>query len=197
MNNKIAFFDFDGTITHKDTLPEIIRFIKGRRAFYLGMIQSLPWLIAMKLKIISNASAKEKLLAIFFKGLAFHEFQQKCNEFIQFRLPHLLRPAAISEINKYKQEGTTVVVVSASVEDWIVGWCDHLQIKCLATRLEVINGKITGRIAGKNCNGTEKVNRIKALFNLNDYKTIIAYGDSNGDKPMLSLAAIAYYKPFR
>ena len=29
-NSEIAFFDFDGTITSKDTLAEILKFIKGQ-----------------------------------------------------------------------------------------------------------------------------------------------------------------------
>ncbi len=34
----IAFFDFDGTITRKDTLFEIIRYQKGPLALYAGML---------------------------------------------------------------------------------------------------------------------------------------------------------------
>jgi len=34
----IAFFDFDGTITSKDTLAEILKFAKGKRAYYTGLV---------------------------------------------------------------------------------------------------------------------------------------------------------------
>ncbi|HTN05781.1 HAD-IB family hydrolase [Agriterribacter sp.] len=197
MKNAIAFFDFDGTITCKDTLFEIIKYQKGKRALYVGLIKLSPWLIAMKLRIISNAATKEKVLTFFFKDTPLQDFQRKCDEFITRKLPRLIRPDALQEINKHKQNNTTVVIVTASAENWIEGWCGQNHIKCIATKLEIKDGSITGKIDGKNCNGVEKVKRIKTLFQLEEYETIFAYGDTKGDKPMLSLAAFAYYKPFR
>lgn len=197
MKSSIAFFDFDGTITYKDTLFEIIKYQKGKRALYVGLIKLSPWLIAMKLHIISNAATKEKVLTFFFKDTPLQNFQRKCDEFIATKLPRLIRPDALKEINKHKQNNATVVIVTASAENWIAGWCRQNHIKCIATKLQIRDGKITGRIDGKNCNGIEKVNRIKALFQLDAYETILAYGDTKGDKPMLSLAAFAYYKPFK
>ena len=197
MKSSIAFFDFDGTITYKDTLFEIIKYQKGKRALYVGLTKLSPWLIAMKLRIISNAATKEKVLAFFFKDTPLQDFQRKCDEFIATKLPLLIRPDALKEINKHKQNNATVVIVTASAENWIAGWFRQKHIECIGTKLEIKDGKITGNIDGKNCNGIEKVNRIKALFQLDAYETILAYGDTKGDKPMLSLAAFAYYKPFK
>jgi HAD superfamily phosphoserine phosphatase-like hydrolase len=81
-----------------------------------------------------------------------------------------------------------VAVVSASPENWVKPWCDARNIQCLATRLEVIDQKISGNIHGENCYGEEKVRRIKEAFRLEAYQRIIAYGDSRGDKEMLELA---------
>lgn len=197
MKRAIAFFDFDGTITFRDTLFEIIRFQKGSCALYLGLIKLSPWLIAMKLRMISNEAAKEKMLTFFFKGSPLHDFQEKCNRFMEKQLPLLIRPGALQEINKHKLNNTTVVVVTASAENWVEGWCKQHDIICIATKLEIKENKITGKINGKNCNGIEKVNRIRAYFQLDRYDPIIAYGDTKGDRGMLSLATFAYYKPFR
>ena len=197
MTRTIAFFDFDGTITCKDTLFEIIRFQKGNGALYRGLLKLSPWLAAMKLHMISNAAAKEKMLTLFFKDTPLNDFQEKCNRFIEEQLPRLIRPGALREINKHKQNNTTVVVVTASAGNWVEGWCRQNDIICIATKLEVRENKISGKINGRNCNGIEKVNRIKACFQLDHYDTIIAYGDTKGDKEMLSLATFAYYKPFR
>lgn len=197
MSNAIAFFDFDGTITCKDTLFEIIKYQKGKRALYLGLVKLSPWLIAMKLRIISNAATKEKMLSFFFKDISLQDFQRKCDSFIAKELPRLIRPEALREINKHKRNNTTVVIVTASAENWTAGWCRQNNISCIATKLEIKDGRITGKIDGKNCNGIEKVNRIKAHYRLDAYNTVLAYGDTKGDKPMLSLAAFAYYKPFR
>jgi phosphatidylglycerophosphatase C len=90
-----------------------------------------------------------------------------------------------------------VIVVSASAESWIAPWAASHQLELLCTKLEVVHGKITGKIAGENCNGAEKVSRIKAHLDINDYGRIIVYGDSKGDREMLALGTESHYKPFR
>ena len=49
---------------------------------------------------------------------------------------------------------------------------------------------------GNDCNGLEKVRRIKKKYNLNKYAKIYAYGDTEGDKPMLDIADISFYRAF-
>lgn len=197
MKKKIAFFDFDGTITKKDTLLEFIKFSKGSLGFYLGFLINSPYLVAYKLKLISNQKAKEKVLQFFFKGMPLERFQVLCNDFSRQVLPGLIRAKALEEIEKLKSEGVSIVVVSASPENWIRKWADDNSIQTISTRLEIKEGKLTGKILGKNCHGQEKVVRIEESFVLSEYETIFAYGDSSGDKHMIKLASVSYYKPFR
>ena len=49
----IAVFDFDGTITNKDTLLYFILFTKGYWAFMVGFLLYSPLLIAFKLRSVS------------------------------------------------------------------------------------------------------------------------------------------------
>ena len=194
---KLAFFDFDGTITAKDTLLEIIKYQKGTARFYFGFLLNSPFLIGLKLKIISNQNVKERMLTHFFKGMDLSSFQEACDLFAVKVLPSIIRAGAIAEINKLKESGFEVVVVSASVENWIKKWCDDAGIGLIASRLEIVNNRLSGRLAGKNCNGEEKAIRIRSAYNLAHYNDIYAYGDSGGDKQMLALATKAIYKPFR
>lgn len=194
---KIAFFDFDGTITTKDTLLEIIKFQKGVLTFYIGFLLHAPWLFAYKLKLIPNHQAKQKILSYFFAGTPETEFQDKCDQFSEKVLPSLIRPGALIEINRLRQQGFEIVIISASAGNWLGKWAQSLSLKYIATKMEVINGLITGRIEGKNCHGEQKVNRIRELWNLADFDEIYAFGDSPGDKPMLALANHSFYKPFR
>ena len=197
MKKAIAFFDFDGTITTKDTLLEFIKFSKGNFRFYLGFLLNSPYLVAYKLKIISNQSAKEKVLKFFFHDTPVEVFREKAITFTKNVLPTLMRPMALEEIKKLQQSGTIVVVVSASPENWICHWAADMKVELIASQLEVKDGKLTGKISGKNCHGEEKVSRIKAKYNLTDYDEIVAYGDTSGDKPMLRLGTLGHYKPFR
>jgi phosphatidylglycerophosphatase C len=194
---KIAFFDFDGTITTKDTLPEIIKFQKGKTAFYIGFLLHAPWLIAYKLNLFPNDQAKQKILIYFFGGTPELDFQKKCDLFAERKLPGLIRPGALTEIERLRGLGFELVIISASARNWLTAWTSRLSLKLIATRLEVIKGLVTGRIAGKNCHGDQKVFCIREQWDLSEYEEIYVYGDSAGDKPMLALATKSFYKPFR
>jgi phosphatidylglycerophosphatase C len=194
---KIAFFDFDGTITTKDTLLEIIKFIKGKSSFYLGFLLHTPWLLAYKFNWVSNSRAKQKILIYFFGGMEARVFQEKCDLFAVNIIPGLIRPGALMEISELKKQGFEIVVVSASAGNWIRRWTDSICLQLMGTKLEVKNGLITGRIDGENNHGVQKAVNIKGHWNLEEYEEIYVYGDSSGDKPMMELATKSFYKPFR
>jgi len=194
---RIAFFDFDGTITTKDTLLEVIKYQKGTVPFYLGFLLCSPYIVAWKLKLISNQAAKEATLRYFFRKTPLAAFGERCNAFAAEKLEALIRPGAYVEIEKLKASGAEVVIVSASAENWLTNWCREHELQLIATRLEIKNDRLTGNIVGKNCHGQEKVDRINAAYNLSQYDEVYAYGDTKGDKPMLKLATFGFYRPFR
>ncbi len=197
MKKGIAFFDLDGTITKKDTLLEFIKYSKGILAFYIGFIICSPYLLAYKLKIISNQKAKEIILSYFFKGTNIKEFQYICDEFSAKKIPYLIKPQALSEIENLKKSNYKIVIVSASLENWIQKWANSLNVEVIATRLIIYNEKLSGKILGKNCYGQEKANRIKEKYSISEYDEILAYGDSKGDIEMLELANKGFMKPFK
>lgn len=193
---KLALLDFDGTLTKKDTLFEIIRFVHGKRNLYAGLCRLSPYLLLYKSGMIPNWKAKEKVLTHFFGNMPYDLFQKKCEQFARERLPALVRKNALDVLRQFNDEDVKVIIVSASAENWVLPWCIAQKFECVATRLETKNGKITGKISGKNCYGIEKVNRIRQAIDLSEYKTICVYGDSKGDKPMLALATHAHYRAF-
>lgn len=197
VKKRLVLFDFDGTITTKDTFLEFIKFYHGTFRFYAGFLMISPWMALMTLKLLPNYKAKEKALSWFFRNESENIFREKCARFCSTIVPTLVRPKALKEIREHQAGGAKVIVVSASAENWVRPWCEQHDIECLATKLEVINNKITGRISGFNCYGREKENRIRACYDLKDYGEIIAYGDSGGDLEMLALAQQQHYKPFR
>lgn len=196
MKPAIAFFDFDGTITKKDTLFEIIRFKRSASAYYGGMMMLAPVMVAMKMKLLSNQAAKQLTLQYFFGNMPVAEFRERCAAFCKERLPLLIREQALLTIKDHIVQGHRVAVVTASAQDWVTPWCQTLGIECIGTQLEVVNGLVTGKIAGDNCNGEEKVRRIRQQFDLPLFGDIYAYGDTSGDRPMLGLATFGYFRKF-
>ncbi|MGB3850148.1 MAG: HAD-IB family hydrolase [Tunicatimonas sp.] len=193
----LALFDFDGTITRRDTLFDFIRFYRGRWALYRGLVQLTPALLAYKLGFTANWVAKERVLTHFFGGESESAFRRRAADYAHQRLPQIIRPSALQKIRAFKEQQATVYVVSASAEDWIRPWCETLEVQLLATRLEKQQQKISGKIAGKNCHGPEKVRRIREELALSQYSAVYAYGDSSGDREMLTLAHYPHYRYFK
>lgn len=196
MPKQIAFFDFDGTITTKDTLLELARFYKGKAGFVLGMLMLSPFLIALKLGLAENRKVKEKFIRYFFGGMHIQSFEDLCQKFSSQKLQDLLRPDALKKIHWHKQQGHEIVVVSASAKNWVAPFCIMHALKFITTELAIKNDCLTGNLSGENCNGPQKAIHIKNAFDLSGYEKIYAYGDSEGDKEMLQLATDPFYRKF-
>lgn len=194
---RIAAFDFDGTITRKDTLIEFLRFAGGDARFYAVFALYSPLLVLMKLKLYSNQKAKEKIFAHYFKGMPIEQFDDSCRRFFEQQGQALIYTDAKAQIAKHKEHGDEVVVISASIENWVRHFADALKAdKLLATQVEVQDGKITGRFLIANCYGQEKVKRLLSAYPDRNNYYLIAYGDSQGDKELLQLADEQHYKQF-
>ena len=191
---KIYAFDFDGTLTTKDTLLEFIRFAKGSLSFGLGFMRYAHLLVMMKLGLYPNWKAKQKVFAHFFKDTTLDDFNTICQEFAASSR-HLLRPKGIEAISQALNEGSEVLIVSASIDNWVQPF--FADVKVLGTQIEVVDGKLTGRFLTKNCYGQEKVNRILALYPHRQDYHLTAFGDSRGDKELLAWADESHFKPFR
>lgn len=215
---KIFVFDFDGTLTHADTLLAFIRFACGPVRMLLGFALYAPLLVLMKLKLYPNYKAKQKVFAHFFRGMTLTRFDALCTAFAQ-QGEHLLRPAARNFINTVRSEAYAMAIVSASIDNWVRPFAEmylqsdnaqdksqgnvqgnklSLPIIVLGTKVEVdAAGCLTGRFATPNCYGPEKVRRIEAVWPHREQYDVSAFGDSRGDKEMLAYADQGYFKPFR
>ncbi|RYE18110.1 MAG: haloacid dehalogenase-like hydrolase [Sphingobacteriales bacterium] len=197
MSKSIAFFDFDGTVTKRDTMLEFAKFCAGKSAYLSGMLQISPWLIAMKCKLVSKQVAKEKLLTHFFGGMNLQHFNEKCRQFTDACMPSLIKDEAMAAITLHKEAKRPIVVVSASAENWVAPWCEQNGFICIASRLQVVGDKVTGKLLGANCNGKEKVSRINEMFSVADFENIYCYGDTGGDKEMLAMASHPFFRCYK
>jgi phosphoserine phosphatase len=66
----------------------------------------------------------------------------------------------------------------------------------IATKLEIKNSTVTGKLQTKNCYGSEKSVRVKEAYNLDDFDHIYVYGDSRGDRELLNLAHTKNFRVF-
>jgi HAD superfamily hydrolase (TIGR01490 family) len=193
----LALFDMDGTLTRRDTLSDLLLRHFGLRRCLIAGVRLGPALLGVPLDIVHRDTAKVALLRHFFGGMADETFRALGRDYALNHLDRLLRPDARRQLNWHRQAGHRVVVISASVSDWLRPWTESLGIELIATELERKGGRLTGALAGPNCRGQGKVDRLRALLDPADYHPIYAYGDTAGDTEMLALADHPTYRGLR
>lgn len=195
----IVAFDFDGTITRKDTLLEFIKFAKGNIAFYTGFCFYMPILLAYKLGLYPNWKVKQKIFTYFFRGTSLVDFNKLCNDFFLERGRNLIYLSAVDKIRKHLEQYDKVMIISASIENWVEPFARYLGIDyILCTQVETdLNGILTGAFLTSNCYGAEKVKRLVTFFPERKSYYLIVYGDSKGDRELLAYADEKYYKLFQ
>ena len=185
---KVAVFDFDGTLTTRDTLLEFIKFTHGEAAFFIGFYIFAPVLALMKLHLFPNWKAKQMVFSWFYEDMDYAKFSDYGQRFADY-VETIRNELTIEKLQELQSSGADVYVVSASIDEWIRPFCKRLAVKdILGTQVEVKDGKLTGRFLTKNCYGQEKVSRLLEVEpNRNEYY-LYAFGDSRGDKEMLAFA---------
>lgn len=200
MNTKqsIAAFDFDGTITYRDSFFIFLLYTFGFLPSLLRFILLVPQLVGFLAGMISRKEVKEAVIARFLKGLPIENLQVLGEKFAREKLDTQLRPEAVARIKWHQERGDRCLLVSASPDLYLLPWAKrHGFEDVLSSRLAVDDeGKITGKLLGNNCRRGEKVRRLsEKLGSLTDY-TLYAYGDSEGDKEMLEAANHPFYRKF-
>ncbi len=193
-SKNLYLFDFDGTLTVKDSMFDFLKFI-APVLFYIGFVLFLSLFVFLKLGLLDASKVKEKFIAFFLKGKSKEELQHKAKQYFQKRHKYLLRENAVEYVQSISQEDEKYMV-SASMDIWLEPFAEYLELNLICTRAHWLNEKYSGKFLGKNCNGQEKAHRIQKEIALSKYDEIIAFGDTSGDKQMYNLATEFHHQYF-
>lgn len=192
----IVLFDFDGTLTRRDTLLPFLRYCVGTPRF-LGILASqAPGLLGLAAGLLPNDLVKQRVLEAFFHGWELEELRQLGQAFAKEVLPRLLRPSTIEILRWHLGRQHRCFLVSASLDVYLEPWAQGQGFTgVLCSQLEVSDsGRVSGQLLGRNVFGPEKVARLtRALAGELDWIEY-AYGDSRGDREMLALAKYGWYR---
>lgn len=190
----VVFFDFDGTLTTKDTLMPFLKFVVGARIYYIKLLLISPVLVAYLLGLMRNDMAKQVLLWFYLSGYRDSTLYKCGDRFVEQIIPTLLRPKGMERLRRHQQQGHQCVLVSASLDFYLQPWVKHQGLDgLLCSRLRVKDGKVSGLLDGSNCYGDSKRERIQEWLDTRKFDAIYAYGDTKGDYPMLRLADQPFY----
>jgi len=182
----VAAFDFDGTITRKDTLGPYLEQLVGRRRFLAALVATVPWLVRAAFSRDARDVAKERLLSRCVRGVPEEEAARVAASYA----PTIaLRDDVVAMLRGHVDAGSVVVLVSASPSLYVREAATLLgATDVVATDLEARDGVLTGRYATPNCRAEEKGRRLQAWLSTRGDVELYAYGNSVDDEPMLALA---------
>ena len=190
----LALFDFDGTITTQDTYSKFIFVSTPKFRLVLGYIFLLPVIILYKCKILPASKVRPVITWVSFKNRSQSDISSIAADFVSNYLPTVIRTEMLQKIKWHQKNGDEVYVVSASLSPYLDLWCSEHGIKVLCSELELIKGKFSGKYTSGDCSGQRKVSAIHSRLSLSVFNKIFAYGDTNEDLEMLSLADVKYFK---
>lgn len=184
-----AAFDFDGTLTRRDTLVPFLTTVAGRTAVMRALAAESVGLARAAAGRGDRDIAKERVLTRVLAGLPHSEVATAGRAFGVKLARRAITPEARHRIAWHRREGHDVVIVSASLDVYLGEVADALGVThLLCTSLDIDErGDCTGRLLGANCRGPEKAARLQTLFGADDVE-LWAYGNSRGDDEMLALA---------
>ncbi|GLR00027.1 HAD family hydrolase [Dyella mobilis] len=190
----LALFDFDGTITHKAMFADFIRFAVPRRRRILGTPLFAPMVVGYKLGLVSGNAIRSSVVSFGLRGARAEHVREMGRRFSDEVLSTVLRPIALERIRWHRERGDKVVVVSGALDIYLEYWCRTHGLDLICSRLEVVDSHLTGRYHGPQCVGAEKSRRVRETCTLQDFSTVYAYGDTEEDLDMLSMAHKKYYR---
>lgn len=193
----VVAFDFDGTLTIRDSFTEFLRWRAGARGWALGLLKMTPAVAAYALDRdrgrIKAASVRE-----FLGGVSRETLDAEAEAFADQIWDRFMRPDALACWNDWGAKGAHRVIVTASPTQTVAPFAQRLGAEnLLGTSLAFdSDGRITGAFVGENCRGEEKVRRLKKAYG-EDVVILAAYGDTSGDTEMLAMAQTPGFRVFK
>lgn len=192
----LVAFDFDGTLTVKDSFTAFLRWRAGPVRYWQGVVKLLPSLIAY-LFHRDRGRLKAQAVAEFLKGVPRERLETDAKKFAELFSRRLLRPDAVSAWKRWRGQRVRLVIVTASPTVVVAPFARGLGADALLGTEIAWDAadRVAGAFATPNCRGPEKMVRIKDAFG-EQIRIKAAYGDTSGDKEMLAAAELPGFKVF-
>ncbi len=187
----VAFFDFDGTLIHGDSLPLFVGTVIGRRRAALALADAIRSGLHRHVRGRGvGADFPGSVKAIFLKrtlrGLPVADAQAAAERMI----PRIRWHAPLLDTLKaHRDRGHRVVIATGALDLYMPALLRGLPVDdLLATGMEVVDGALTGRLGTANCVRLDKAERVRGWIDQNGpVGGTWGYGNEPSDLPMLAL----------
>lgn len=185
-----AVFDVDRTLVPVTTTERIfIRYLLRKKVIGLGLVVRTAWFIFRALPHTSPFETIRRRRA-YLHGQPYARMERMARNCFETDIKPRLSEAGLAAIKEHKEQGHAIVLLSGSLDFLLrplkeyVG-ADHL----IAAHMEVVDGKLTGKILGDYPYGSYKAILIQHFAEQHglDFSLSTAYADHHTDHEMLRL----------
>ena len=183
-----AFFDMDSTVLSIDTGVSWMKFLYRRGELSkVAMARTLWWSALYKVALLDIEDLATRMVADL-AGDPEADMIAKCEIWHREDVTGTVAHAARRTIARHRERGEEIILCTGSTQYASEVVARSLDIEhVLCTRLEVTDGKFTGKLAAK-CFGPHKVSLAETFASTRgiDLSRSFFYSDSYNDLPMLS-----------
>ncbi len=190
----LALFDFDGTITTRETFADFIRFAASPLSWHVGSVLLAPLVVGYRRGWVSGNVIRSSAVRLALKGMPQAHARALGDRFAKEVLVQVERTDVMDRIAWHRSRGDRIVVVSGALELYLAPWCRRHDLEWLCSRLEVRDGRLTGRYDGAQCVAQEKSRRVLEVLDTRAFDEVHVYGDTFEDFAMLRLASHASFR---
>lgn len=194
MERGFAFFDLDHTILPFDTQAFFCNFVLRRegwrRIYFFWYLLALP-LGAVRLL---NTRAMKRVFASYLWGMKRETLEGHVRDFLATEFPLALYPSVVAEIERNREEGRILILVSASPEFYLEGIAAQLGFDHYIGTKMIVEDRMPflPKIKGPNNKHEMKIAAIREMGLIPPDSLMLgnswSYSDSPADIPLLSIA---------
>lgn len=194
---KIVAFDFDGTLTHRDSFVAFLTYAKGTLRIGTSFLTQ-PMLLADYLRTQDRGALKSRFLYKLLGAIPQEELEILIKAFVASTGMNLFRADALKAWDHHDLPDRQRVIVTASPQLLVAPFGELIGAdRVIGTRLGFTpDGRLRPDLDGANCRGEEKVSRLREAFG-ESLELEAAYGDTAGDREMLAAAKKGHYRVFK
>jgi putative phosphoserine phosphatase/1-acylglycerol-3-phosphate O-acyltransferase len=183
-----ALFDFDGTLVSGYSAALFLR--EQLRRGHLSPTDLVELGATITNLAMGRIALPQGLLASarIFRGVSERSYEQFGQEVFDQQLTKRIFPEARALVRAHLRKKHTVIIVSSATIYQLRPAARSLGIEhVLCTRMEVANGRFTGRLTGVACWGAAKVTAVEQFCAAHkiDLRKSVFYSDSYDDLPLL------------
>ena len=196
-DRKIVAFDFDGTLTYKDSFTTFLRMQCGDVRI-ASVLAAKPGILLDYVRTKDRGALKSRLIYNLLGPMAQEELETRIQAFVTKTGRRLFRPDALKAWATHNRPDRLRVIVTASPDILVRPFGQMIGAdRVIGTKLGFsADGRLLPDLDGVNCRGEEKMCRLREVFG----ESLVldsAYGDTKGDREMIAAAQNGFYRIFK